>query len=550
MQSIIGKIKKSGLYAIFSRKEELLILICMVILVFFLVFFRISEIPPPHSDELDHGWWVISILRSGVWKYILDPFLSHPYSGPIFHYTLIPSLYFLGNSIYALRFPTSVFGILLWLFTYLFTKKFYDRRTAFLASFILVLLPPYFTYSRMALECILLPFFLILSLYLLVKYEEKGHKKFLYIFALVCGFGISTRIDFVFFIISLVLMSKAGIVFERLKKLGKKDLIIVFLIFLFGSYPMIVYNIKNNFSILQKTLKRFPKAPYSDWDLSDVVGNLRFNIFKIIPNFFKGGGTFGGPRDPFVFNFFLIFFLGSLIFLVFKHLKEGKLNSNFKKDLFIIVNILVFFITLSVLTPFLFFEDHYIATLPLCAIVIGRTFSYALKSIKSSHLHKILFSLLFISFLFVGILSIYEVLFKDWPKDFDSLCVINAEKVVDSVLSINHSIIVIDRNSRIHNMISWLLYKRGLYDYADRNVSIPSLQCNEYKKLVMMDNDDILFVFGNLCGSGEDCKVEFMKAVNKYNKTAILEDGIYSNDDELLYTIYRVVGMATIHSKE
>lgn len=62
------------------------------------------------------------------------------------------SLSIFGNSAAAARLPSAVFGAAAVLFTFLFTREAFDRRTAFLAAILLAALPVHMHFSRMAVD--------------------------------------------------------------------------------------------------------------------------------------------------------------------------------------------------------------------------------------------------------------------------------------------------------------------------------------------------------------------------------------------------------------
>jgi predicted membrane-bound mannosyltransferase len=104
-----------------NTKKHCILLILVISLAIFLRVWRISEIFEIHDFHEAYG---IQILKTGVLNHILKypilTFLPVPFS----YFLQIPFFYFLGQTVFALKLPFAISGILTIFFLYLFTKEF------------------------------------------------------------------------------------------------------------------------------------------------------------------------------------------------------------------------------------------------------------------------------------------------------------------------------------------------------------------------------------------------------------------------------------------
>jgi 4-amino-4-deoxy-L-arabinose transferase-like glycosyltransferase len=129
-------------------------------------------------------------------------FAQTEYEGPFAIYFLIPSIFAFGNNIFFLRLSVVLVSITSILLLYLFTRKYYNEKIALLAAFILAITPNDILNSSVAFENPIIPFFIILSLYMFQKYAEIKKTRYLYIISFIFGIATITRLTFVFFIVA------------------------------------------------------------------------------------------------------------------------------------------------------------------------------------------------------------------------------------------------------------------------------------------------------------------------------------------------------------
>jgi 4-amino-4-deoxy-L-arabinose transferase-like glycosyltransferase len=114
---------------------------------------RYSEIPREMIVNQDY---VVPMIN-GV-KYFEKP--------PLFYWMQVASIKTLGLNDWSLRFTTALMGLLGVLATYLFTRRLYDRKTAWLASLIISSMSLYFSMAHVITLDMTVSVFVTMSLYL------------------------------------------------------------------------------------------------------------------------------------------------------------------------------------------------------------------------------------------------------------------------------------------------------------------------------------------------------------------------------------------------
>lgn len=154
------------------------ILILIVILAFVLRFYRLDEVPQGfHQDEISQSYNAFSILKTGKDKYgqflpiLFRSFGS--YQPPVYTYITPISIYFFGNTIFAARLPSALFGVFTVIVTYLLvellSKKKYKESLALISSFVVAVSPWAIHFSRRVVEGNLGLTFFLLALYFFLR---------------------------------------------------------------------------------------------------------------------------------------------------------------------------------------------------------------------------------------------------------------------------------------------------------------------------------------------------------------------------------------------
>jgi len=147
-----------------------------------------------HADEARVAWNSLSILKTGKddkgnkFALYYDTFGDYRPTG-IFYFT-IPSLAFFGNTEFATRFPSSLFGALTVIPLFLLVREISiknkkspkaSRRLALTAGFLLAISSWHIEVSRATSEVVISTFFVILSTYFFIRLINTRKKYLIYL---------------------------------------------------------------------------------------------------------------------------------------------------------------------------------------------------------------------------------------------------------------------------------------------------------------------------------------------------------------------------------
>ncbi len=163
-------------------RRKHIILFAILILGAFFRFYRLGTDPAGfHQDEVSQAYNAFSILETGKDRYGEDyPILFRSfgsYQPSVYTYITPIFIYFFGNTIFAARFTSALFGTLIIVVTYLIvkiiSKKQYSEKLALMSSFVVAFSPWAIHFSRRVVEGNLGLFFFLLAFYLLLKSIKK-----------------------------------------------------------------------------------------------------------------------------------------------------------------------------------------------------------------------------------------------------------------------------------------------------------------------------------------------------------------------------------------
>lgn len=159
-------------------------LILIVLLAGFLRFYHITSIPPAlNSDETAIGYNAYSILKTGRDEYNKTYPLTFrsfdDYKMPVYVYMVAGSMALFGESDFAVRFPSGLFGTLTVLVTYflvqeLFGKKKDNFRLPEISALSLAISPWHLMFSRSGYEANVSVFFISLGVLLFLLGLKRG----------------------------------------------------------------------------------------------------------------------------------------------------------------------------------------------------------------------------------------------------------------------------------------------------------------------------------------------------------------------------------------
>jgi len=234
---------------------------------------------------------------------------------PLLPILVFINLHFFDDPILAVRGISVFFGVLTILLTFLFARSLYGDKVGLLSALFLALLPWHIIQSRLGMEIILGPLFGLLIFYPFYISLKQKNKNFFFLSVFFLGVGSfytypGLRIFLAVFLVLLFL------IYDKLKWLKLKDIMMATIIFLFLFYPHIVLTNITNYEMNQHLLTRL------DLEYFDYFGNLK-NIFEslfIDDKSFLYGSSLYGSLIPFTLLFFIS--LSAIRFLFRRKIKD------------------------------------------------------------------------------------------------------------------------------------------------------------------------------------------------------------------------------------
>ncbi|MBI4039724.1 phospholipid carrier-dependent glycosyltransferase, partial [Candidatus Daviesbacteria bacterium] len=235
-----------------------IILILVIVLAALLRFWQLSDYPPHANwDEASLGYNAYSILTTGrdEWGQFLPlTFRAFgDYKLPGYIYTSVPFVAAFGLNEFSIRFASAFFGtltvLLVFLLARLLTRKY---SLATIAAFLLAISPWHVFLSRIALEANLALFFLVLGIFLFVKFITQFENRIApqLILLIACPLSLvaalytynSARV-----VVPLLVLLLAANYYSLLKKL-KKQLVLMLVLLVVLSVPAFSLAIKQDSS--------------------------------------------------------------------------------------------------------------------------------------------------------------------------------------------------------------------------------------------------------------------------------------------------------------
>ncbi len=229
-------------------KKIILLLTLIIIVASILRLWQLSKVPSsPDWDEVALGYNAYSIMQTGRDEYgkflpiILRSF--DDYKPALYAYLAMPTISIFGLSVFSVRLPSAIFGILTVLAVFFLVKELFKKDSiALLTSFLLAISPWHIQFSRVAFEANVGVALNVFGILFFIKSFTKPW--FLFLSALMWGLSLnvyqSEKIFVPLLIAVLVYVFKKEFFLIR-----KKYLLISFLIFTFICLPLIYFTLMN-----------------------------------------------------------------------------------------------------------------------------------------------------------------------------------------------------------------------------------------------------------------------------------------------------------------
>lgn len=182
-----------------------------------------------NQDEAYAGYEALSLLKYGFdsWGYNFPVYFISWGSGMsvLYSYILIPFFYLFGSSVFVLRLPQALGGILACYIFYRILRLFWGKRDALIGFFIVGIMPWGIMSSRFGMDANLLPLFYLLGFYFYLRALKCSN----YIFLSAIFYGLAMYAyasSWIFVIISMLFQYAYWLYFKH----NKNDVLVVFVV--------------------------------------------------------------------------------------------------------------------------------------------------------------------------------------------------------------------------------------------------------------------------------------------------------------------------------
>lgn len=242
MQKFLRFIKK--------HRVESALVAGVVILAAFLRLYRISDYMTFLGDEGRDVMVAKGILEGNLT--FLGPRASAGdfFLGPAYYYMIAPFLWLARLDPVGPAIMVALFGIATVFLVYFVGKKFFGTSAGIMSAFLYAVSPLVIAYSRSSWNPNPMPFFSLLSLYLLFVAVKKNNIKLFFGVGFLLGIAIQLHylttflgvIVFAFILIGNLFLEKKGLLIKYVKQYGA-----IAIGFLIGLSPFLLFEIKNKF---------------------------------------------------------------------------------------------------------------------------------------------------------------------------------------------------------------------------------------------------------------------------------------------------------------
>lgn len=183
------------------------------------------------------------------------------FMGPIYYYFMAPFLWLFNYDPVGPAVMVALFGIATVFLIYKIGREFFGKTTGIIASLLYTIAPLPIAYSRSSWNPNLMPFFSLLIMYVVYKGIAKNSLKYM----LICGilYGVALQLHYVELFLGIavvlyIILNRAIHIFiEKTIPIFRltKDYLYLFIGFLIGWSPFLLFEITHNFTNIQSIIK-------------------------------------------------------------------------------------------------------------------------------------------------------------------------------------------------------------------------------------------------------------------------------------------------------
>ncbi|MBU2632423.1 glycosyltransferase family 39 protein [Patescibacteria group bacterium] len=309
--------------------QEKLLLFFILILSAFLRLHRVQDYMTFLGDEGRDVLVVYNILHGKLT--LLGPTASVGgfFLGPIYYYFMTPFLWLFNYDAVGPAIMVALFGVATVWLVYLVVKNIFNKKVALITAFLFSISPLVVTYSRTSWNPNLMPFFSLLSLFILYLGLVRKKAKFFIISGFLLGIAmqlhyLATFLSVVMFfqvlLFNLALLKKYNVLKSSLKQYLQ-----IFIGFIIGWSPFIAFELRHNFLNIKSIFAFIFNSPDTgaSGNFFIIIADVFYRLFSRI---FVTEAYQLGSLPSFIF-------IGIGLFLVFLILLHIKSNINNKEKL-------------------------------------------------------------------------------------------------------------------------------------------------------------------------------------------------------------------------
>ncbi len=220
-----------------DRSQKALLMILVLGALLRLVY--LYNVPGLHHDEARIGLGVHDMLE----RHVLVPHVGSDHSGLFPFYFTLPFFWVFGETVFALRLPIVLFGLLTIFYAYLLVSRLFDKGTGLIAALLFAVWPWAVISSRIAdgVQTIL-PFFLLSGLFYYFAARPRWLNRFLS--GLILGLGVANHTIFIVVPTAVIIYVLCREKFQALRERNERILLAAWLVGLIPGAILALVNLR------------------------------------------------------------------------------------------------------------------------------------------------------------------------------------------------------------------------------------------------------------------------------------------------------------------
>lgn len=256
-------------------------ILIILVVASYLRLYRISDYMTFLGDEgrdvlivkrmiVDHKWTLLGPTAS----------VGGFFMGPIYYYFMLPFLWAWNLNPVGPAVMVALFGIATVLLVYIVGKQWFSKPVALIASLLYALSPIVIAYSRSSWNPNIVPFFALLSMYLLGKAIVTKQFKLLFWVGLCAGIGVQLHYTYLFLV-----LAQGVLVAVQYRKLKAVDIVYLVLGFCLGFSPFLAFELRHGFTNSRAILEFVFTGKDTGFQLNQFIGNIQDVTLRLFGRF-------------------------------------------------------------------------------------------------------------------------------------------------------------------------------------------------------------------------------------------------------------------------